>query len=89
MSRLTRTQWFCGYVVLLVLVISLLSACGNDAKINNRDHAPAAVLNFPDHFSSVSFKCDHHGHMVFIADHGDSSKGGGGVAVINDSECGQ
>lgn len=75
-------------VIVLATACGLVIGCGNDAKIDNRDHTPAAVLNFPDHFSSVSFKCDHHGHMVFIADHGSSKNGGGGVAVINDNECG-
>lgn len=64
------------------------NSCGqNDVQINSRDKTGAVVLNMPDHFSSIATKCDGHGHRVFIADHGDSANGGGGVAVINDPTC--
>lgn len=72
-----------------ILASLSLAACGaNDAQVGNRDHAPADVINFPNHFSSVADKCDGHGHRVFIGDHGNSGNGGGGVAVIADASCG-
>lgn len=83
-------QRFTIAALALVLVAFALmgNSCGaNDVQINSRDKTGAVVLNMPDHFSSIATKCDGRGHRVFIADHGDSGNGGGGVAVINDASC--
>lgn len=67
----------------------VIAGCGaNDTGVSTRDHAPANVINFPNGFSSVAFKCDGRGHMVYETDHGPKNNGGGFVTVVNDPNCG-
>lgn len=66
-----------------------VSGCGaNDAEVGERDHAPANIINFPDHFSSVAHKCDGHGNRVYEADHGEGGgKQSSAIAVVRDPSC--
>jgi hypothetical protein len=71
-----------------IIVLTGISGCGqNDVDVGGRDTAPAQVINMPNHFSSVAHKCDGHGHRIYEGDHGDSGKGGGGLAVVADPSC--
>ena len=60
-------------------------ACGQDASVGVRDHAPANVLNMPNGWSNVAHKCDGP-NMVYATDHGDSYSSSLAVAA-NDPRC--
>jgi hypothetical protein len=86
----TQPAAFLFMLAVAFIIALILSGCTtNDASIDSRDHAPASVINFPNHFSSVAHKCDGHGHRVFEADHGEGSgKQFSAIAVIDDPSCG-
>lgn len=80
------------FLIVPILALALpFAACGaNDASVAGRDHAPANVINFPDHFSSVAHKCDGLGHRIYEADHGSGDgKQASAIAVIDDPKCGK
>lgn len=70
---------------LILPVILLLAACGNDAKVESRDKTGAVLLNMPDGFPTISMKCDGHGHRIYVPNNGSGDVGG--VAVVNDASC--
>lgn len=86
-TRLTTGLMYAGIAIMFVAAVLLFAGCGNDVKISGRQGGPADVINMPNHFSSVTDKCDGHGHRVYEGDHGNSSQGGGGLAVIADASC--
>jgi hypothetical protein len=85
MSR-TNQRFFllCVAIIAAVVVLIFFAGCGNDAKIEQRDTAPANVINFPDGFASVAHKCDSRGHRVYSVGGDDV---GVAVAVIEDPTC--
>jgi hypothetical protein len=73
-------------LIVAIVVITALTACGQDAQVGQRDRGTADVLNMPQGWSNVAMKCDGHGHRVFATDHGDSYSSS--LAVVADTSCG-
>jgi hypothetical protein len=64
------------------------AGCGNDASVDTRDKGAAkAIINMPDHFPNVAFKC-RGSKGIYVTNN--TSSGSGSPAVIpNDPECRQ
>lgn len=62
-----RSRWSWSWVfAILVVVLSTvaIASCGanssrgrGDAPVGQQDKAPARVINMPDHYPNVAFKC--------------------------------
>jgi hypothetical protein len=77
-----------------LILITLLAACGDDAKetrkgrgdapVGHIDETPAEVIAFPDTFSNVATKCDGHGHRLYVTTQNVNGKQ---LSVITDPSC--
>lgn len=79
---------------LSVAVVTLggVTACGaghRSSSTDNVDHAPASVLQFPNGFWNVAYKCQGH-NMVYSLSHSTTSTALAGALAIspNDVQCG-
>lgn len=79
----------------LAVGLSTLAACDSNSKAvqqyndapttGHNDNSPAEIINMPDGFSNVAFKCVN-GHGIYVIFHQD--KAYGAVAVVDhDSAC--
>lgn len=76
-----------GLAAVLAVTTLAASNCGaNDAPVKTRDRSGAALLNMPNHFSTVALKCDGHSHLLAESDHGNDGSGRpGALAVVIDA----
>ena len=73
--------------IIAALAMLPLAACGsNDAPEGIRDTGSADIINYPDGFSSVAYKCNGP-NMVYISDNGDGSRSSAPAVVPNDPRC--
>lgn len=76
---------------LTAAAIMALAACGNSthqsSDYGNVNHAPANVVQFPDGFRNIAYKCDGP-NMVYSVSSANSDSLSGGVAIAaNDPRC--
>lgn len=79
-------------VLAIFLFIPLVgaSSCGsNDAEKGTRDTGAAkAIINMPNHFNNVAFKCRGTKGVYVTNNNGDAGTGSALSVVLNDPECG-
>lgn len=90
-KRVTNIAWGTVSVVVLITILFLVSCSGynddrgrGDAPIESRDDSSAIIVNFPDKFHNVAFKC-----MGKNGIYTHTRSGSPPIIIANDPECQQ
>ena len=84
----TSKDYFKATIVAIALTIGLVSCSGynddrgkGDAPVKSKDDSPAVVINFPDGFLNVAFKCLN-GNGIYT-----HTREAAPVVVVDDPNC--
>lgn len=76
-------------LILTVAVVMSLAGCARESAgtkdspiVHPTDNHPAHVINFPNGFANVAWKCDGEGHRIY------TTTRDAAPVVVDDSSCG-